>query len=81
MWDFLPVEALHQAANFGCAGGVCEGRYQNIYHAQARRALEEIEQQLIKLRETDPTMYYQADYDALLERHKVMTERLNAPFS
>jgi hypothetical protein len=81
MSDSLPIKALHQTPNYGCAGGVCEGRYANIHHAQARRALEQCEQQLMDLRETDPTMYYQADYDVLLERHKVMTERLKAPFA
>lgn len=85
MWDFLPISELqpgaHQTRNYGCAGGVCEGRYANIYHLQAKRELENIEKQLASLRETDPHMYYQGDYDALLERHKAMTERLNAPFA
>jgi hypothetical protein len=81
MWDNLPLGELHRTANYGCAGGVCEGRYQNILHVQARRRIEQIEQEIRALRERDPSGYYAGDVDELLDAHRALTERLQGPFA
>jgi len=81
MWDHLPVGQLHQTPNYGCAGGVCEGRYHNIYHAQAKARLKQIEAKLNQMRQDDPGMYYVGDYDELLDAYRALTQRLDQPFA
>jgi hypothetical protein len=81
MWNHLPLGELHRTPNFGCAGGVCEGRYANVFHLQAQRRIEQIEGEIAKLREDDPTGYYQGDVDELLEAHRQLTLRLKGAFS
>lgn len=81
MWDHLPLGELHQTTNYGCAGGVCEGRYHNIFHAQAKARIVQIEGLLVKARLDDPSGYYDGDINELLEAHRVLSERLKGPFA
>lgn len=76
MWNYLPLGKLHATTNYGCAGGVCEGRYANIHHAQLRASLKKVELALVALQKDDPGMYYTGDFDTLLDAHKLLTERL-----
>jgi hypothetical protein len=81
MWTHLPLGELHRTTNYGCAGGVCEGRYANIHHAQLRRALEQIERDIVELKKDDPTMYYDGDFAELLDTRRRLTERLKGPIA
>jgi len=81
MWDQIPVGELHRTTNYGCAGGVCEGRYHNIVHGQVKAKLRQIEAKLVELTQDDPGMYYEGDFDDLLECYLVLTERLRQPFA
>lgn len=74
MWDHLPVGAFTDATWRDEVPAMWH-HPKNLLDWQATAAVRKIDQDLVGLCEDDPAMYYDGDFNELLERRQALVER------